>query len=134
VPPPTLTLPSLAGIKVLAIDDQAYTRDVVAAVLRRCGAEVTTASSVRDALECMAKSVPDVIVCDIAMPQEDGYAFVRSLRANDDAHIASLPVIALTAFGRAEDQESALASGFDDYLKKPVEPADLANAVLRAKR
>jgi PAS domain S-box-containing protein len=134
VPPPTLALPSLAGIKVLAIDDQAYTRDVVAAILRRCGAEVTTASSVRDALECMAKSLPDVIVCDIAMPEEDGYAFVRSLRANDDAHIASLPVIALTAFGRAEDQESALGSGFDDYLKKPVEPADLANAVLRAKR
>jgi CheY-like chemotaxis protein len=82
----------------------------------------------------MSQQAPDVIVCDIAMPQEDGYAFVRELRANPDAHIATLPVIALTAFGRAEDQESALGSGFDDYLKKPVEPADLANAVLRARR
>jgi PAS domain S-box-containing protein len=134
VPPALMPLPSLAGIKVLAIDDQAYTRDIVAAILRRAGAEVTTASSVREALESVAKSSPDVIVCDIAMPQEDGYAFVHELRANPDAHLASLPVIALTAFGRAEDQESALASGFDDYLKKPVEPADLANAVLRAKR
>jgi signal transduction histidine kinase len=134
VTPAALPLPSLDGIKVLAIDDQAYTRDIVAAILRRCGAEVTTASSVREGLESVAKSAPEVILCDIAMPQEDGYAFVRELRANADASIASLPVIALTAFGRAEDQESALASGFDDYLKKPVEPADLANAVLRAKR
>ena len=130
----TLPLPSLEGIRVLAIDDQAYTRDIVAAILRRSGAEVTTASSVREALACVAQSTPDVIVCDIAMPQEDGYAFVRELRANANTEIASLPVIALTAFGRAEDQESALTSGFDDYLKKPVEPVDLANAVLRAKR
>ena len=134
LPSATLPLPSLAGIKVLAIDDQLYTRDVVAAILRRSGAEVTTASSVRDGLECVTKSAPDVIVCDIAMPEEDGYAFVRELRANPEAGIASLPVIALTAFGRAEDQESALGSGFDDYLKKPVEPSDLANAVLRARR
>ncbi|MEA2336079.1 MAG: hypothetical protein QOE82_86, partial [Thermoanaerobaculia bacterium] len=132
--PAPSTLPSLDGIKVLAIDDQAYTRDVVTAILRRCGAEVTTASSVRDAIERIAHSTPDVIVCDIAMPQEDGYAFVRELRSNADARIASLPVIALTAFGRAEDRETALGSGFDDYLKKPVEPADLANAVLRAQR
>ena len=129
-----LPLPSLESIRVLTIDDQAYTRDIVAAILRRCGAEVTTASSVREALACVAQSTPDVIVCDIAMPQEDGYAFVRELRANANTEIASLPVIALTAFGRAEDQESALTSGFDDYLKKPVEPVDLANAVLRAKR
>ena len=95
---------------------------------------MTTASSVREGLESVSQSAPDVIVCDIAMPQQDGYAFVRELRANQDPNIASLPVIALTAFGRAEDQERALASGFDDYLKKPVEPADLANAVLRARR
>jgi PAS domain S-box-containing protein len=134
VPAAAVPLPSLTGIRVLAIDDQPYTRDIVAAILRRCGAEVTIAASVREALECVTKSAPEVIICDIAMPHEDGYAFVRELRANPDANIASLPVIALTAFGRAEDQESALASGFDDYLKKPVEPADLANAVLRSKR
>ncbi len=134
VSPAPSSLPSLDGTKVLAIDDQAYTRDIVVAVLRRCGAEVTTASSVREGLESVSQSAPDVIVCDIAMPQQDGYAFVRELRANQDPNIASLPVIALTAFGRAEDQERALASGFDDYLKKPVEPADLANAVLRARR
>jgi signal transduction histidine kinase len=127
-------LPSLTGIRVLAVDDQAYTRDVVAAILRRCGAHVSTATSVREAMEQLSASKPEVIICDIAMPQEDGYAFVRELRSNADARIASLPVIALTAFGRAEDRETALASGFDNYLKKPVEPADLTDAVLRARR
>jgi PAS domain S-box-containing protein len=127
-------LPSLAGVKVLAIDDQPYTRDIVAAILRRCGAEVSTADSASAGLEQAAATSPDVIVCDIAMPQEDGYAFVRQLRAMKDAKLANLPVIALTAFGRSEDRDTALSSGFDDYLKKPVEPADLANAVLNARR
>lgn len=132
--PDRSSLPSLAGTKVLAVDDQTYTRDIVAAILRRCGAEVTTADSVAEALDQVAASKPDVIVCDIAMPQEDGYAFVRKLRSMSDKKIASLPVIALTAFGRFEDRDTALSSGFDDYLKKPVEPADLANAVLSAAR
>ena len=131
--PTAAPLPSLSGIRILAIDDQPYTRDVVAAIIRRCGADVTTASSVREAFAQIAASVPEVIICDIAMPDEDGYAFVRELRRNPDPHLAGLPVIALTAFGRAEDRESALASGFDDYLKKPVEPVDLAEAVLRAR-
>ncbi len=127
-------LPSLAGMNVLAIDDQAYTRDVVAAILRRCDADVVTVSSVREAFEQIAIARPDVIVCDIAMPQEDGYAFLRELRTSSDPKIASLPVIALTAFGRAEDRHTALQSGFDDYLKKPVEPLDLANAILHARQ
>jgi signal transduction histidine kinase len=132
--PASLALPSLSGIKVLAIDDQPYTRDVVAAIIRRGGAEVTTASSVREAFARIAAATPDVIICDIAMPDEDGYAFVSELRRNPDAKRAAIPVIALTAFGRAEDRETALASGFDDYLKKPVDPHDLAEAVVRARR
>jgi CheY-like chemotaxis protein len=127
-------LPSLAGMKVLAIDDQPNTRDVVAAILRRCGAEVFTADSASAGLEQVTATHPDVILCDIAMPQEDGYAFVRQLRALRDTKIAHLPVIALTAFGRSEDRDTALSSGFDDYLKKPVEPVDLANAVLHMRR
>jgi PAS domain S-box-containing protein len=127
-------LPSLEGTKVLAIDDQSHTRDVVAAILRRANAEVVTAGSVREAIDQIAVSTPDVIVCDIAMPQKDGYAFLRELHNNSDARVASLPVIALTAFGRAEDRHTALESGFNDYLKKPVDPFDLANAVLRARK
>lgn len=127
-------LPSLGGMRVLVIDDQAYTRDVISAILRRCGAEVTLASSVAEALESLGEARPDVIFCDIAMPHEDGYAFIRALRSGDDRAAAALPVIALTAFGRAEDRYNALAAGFDDYLKKPVEPSDLADAALRARR
>jgi PAS domain S-box-containing protein len=130
--PASRPLPSLSGVRILTIDDQPYTRDVVAAIIRRCGAEVATASSVREAFERIAASVPEVIICDIAMPGEDGYAFVRELRRNPDENLAGIPVIALTAFGRSEDRENALASGFDDYLKKPVEPYDLADAVVRA--
>jgi PAS domain S-box-containing protein len=126
-------LPSLSGIRILAIDDQPYTRDVVAAILRRCEAEVIAAGSVQQAMQMLETFAPDVIVCDIAMPDEDGYAFIRKLRKRD-GRPATLPVIALTAFGRPEDRQTALSAGFDDYLKKPVEPLDLANAVLHARR
>jgi CheY-like chemotaxis protein len=95
---------------------------------------VTTASSVRDGLAAVAESRPDAILCDIAMPEEDGYTFIRELRGGADRTAAALPVIALTAFGRAEDRYNALAAGFDDYIKKPVDPADLATAVLRVRK
>jgi CheY-like chemotaxis protein len=84
---------------------------------------------VREAFERLGAARPDLIVCDIAMPHEDGYAFVRELRLSSDAALRALPVIALTAFGRETDRATALASGFDAYLKKPVDPAELANAV-----
>lgn len=119
-------LPSLTGMNVLVVDDEIMTRDVITAILRRCGANVTSADSASAARARLREDVPDVIVCDIAMPGEDGYAFVRDVRA----HKFEVPVVALTAFGRAEDRERALANGFDAYLEKPVDPATLA-ATLR---
>lgn len=113
-------------MNVLVVDDEIMTRDVITAILRRCGARVTSAESAGAARARLREDVPDVIVCDIAMPGEDGYAFVRDVRA----HKFEVPVVALTAFGRAEDRERALASGFDAYLEKPVDPATLA-ATLR---
>ena len=118
-------LPALDGMSVLVIDDEPMTRDVVAAILRRCRANVTTAESAREAHRRVAEHRPDVIVCDIAMPGEDGYAFLRDLRATD----GRIPVIALTAFGRPEDRDRAFASGFDAFLKKPVDPVTLATTV-----
>ncbi|MBV8518617.1 MAG: GAF domain-containing protein [Acidobacteria bacterium] len=123
-------LPSLTGTSLLVVDDEELTRDVVAAILRRAGANVTTAESAREGLRAVDAVRPDVIVCDIAMPDEDGYAFVRALRGRDG--VSGIPVIALTAFGRPEDRERALSSGFDAYLKKPVDPAVLAAAVREA--
>jgi PAS domain S-box-containing protein len=130
LPPASTSLPSLSGLTLLVIDDQEYTRDIVAAILRRTAAKVHTASSVREGLQCFHKYEPDVVVCDIAMPDEDGYVFLREIRQRPDAS-RTTPILALTAFGRPEDRLHALDSGFDAYLKKPVDPAELAESVQR---
>jgi PAS domain S-box-containing protein len=120
--------PPLDGVSILVIDDEAMTRDVVAAILRRCNATVATAESPRDAHDQLDRLRPDVILCDIAMPDHDGYDFVRELRTRDP-ELARIPVLALTAFGRPEDRERALSNGFDGYLNKPIDPVTLATAV-----
>lgn len=123
-------LPLLPGVVVLVVDDQAYTRDVAAAILRRAHATVHVAASVREGLEMLRTHEPDVVVCDIAMPAEDGYDFVRAVRALDPP-ARDTPIVALTAYSRPHDRLQALNAGFTDYLKKPVEPADLARTVAR---
>ena len=123
-------LPLLPGAVVLIVDDQAYTRDVTAAILRRTHATVHAASSVREGLEMLREHEPDVVVCDIAMPGEDGYDFVRSVRALDPP-ASDTPIVALTAYARPHDRLQALNAGFNDYLKKPAEPLDLARTVLQ---
>ncbi|MCU1229974.1 MAG: two-component sensor histidine kinase [Acidobacteria bacterium] len=123
-------LPSLRGLRLLVIDDQEYTRDLVTAIFRRTQADVETASSVREGLQKFEATTPHVVVCDLAMPEEDGFAFVRAVRGMP-APLNARPIIALTAFGRPEDRQNALMAGFDDYLKKPVDPEDLASTVLR---
>jgi PAS domain S-box-containing protein len=133
VPSKPLQLPSLNGLRVLVVDDQEFTRDMVTAVFRRAEAEVYSASSVREGLHELREHTPHVVVCDVAMPVEDGFAFVRAVRALPTAARAT-PVIALTAFSRPEDREHALAAGFDAYLQKPVDPEELASTVLRISR
>lgn len=127
---PGVELPKLHGVRVLVIDDQEFTRDLVAAIFRRANAEAHVASSVREGLEQFRAMAPHVVICDLAMPEEDGFAFVRAVRALPAPSNAT-PVIALTAFGRPEDRQHALAAGFDAYLKKPVDPEELASTVLR---
>jgi CheY-like chemotaxis protein len=102
----------------------------VAAILRRAGAVVQTASSVHEALQAFRRFEPQVVVCDIAMPEADGYVFLREVRGRPDA-LRSTPILALTAFGRPDDRLHALNAGFDGYLKKPVDPAELAESVQR---
>ena len=124
-------LPKLTGIHVLVIDDQELTRELVTAVFRRADAGVCVAGSVREGLERFRSVSPDIVVCDLAMPEEDGFAFVRAIRAMP-APANATPVIALTAFGRPEERQFALAAGFDEYLKKPIDPLDLASTVRRS--
>ena len=123
----TAKMPLLDGLSVLVVDDEPLSRDVVAAMLRRCQAKVEVAQSAGEAHAHVARHRPDVIVCDIAMPGQDGYTFVRDLRETHP-HIR---VVALTAFGGPEDRDRALRSGFDAYLKKPVDPVTLANELSR---
>ena len=124
------SLPALTDVTVLVVDDQQFTREVVAAILRRTGAVVQTAASVREGLQLFRRLEPHIVVCDIAMPDEDGYVFLREVRARPDA-LRTTPILALTAFGRPEDRLLALNAGFDAYLKKPVDPAELAQSVQR---
>lgn len=123
-------LPKLSGVRVLVVDDQAFTRDLVTAIFRRADADIHAASSVREGLEQFQTRTPDVVVCDLAMPVEDGFAFVCAIRALP-APANATPIIALTAFGRPEDREQALAAGFDEYLKKPVDPFELTSTARR---
>lgn len=127
---PLAKLPELAGLSILVVDDQEFTRDLVTAILRRAHAKVQSATSVNEGLEAFHAEEANVVVCDIAMPEQDGYAFVRKVRELRSPR-SRTPIIALTAFGRPEDRRLALTSGFDEYLKKPVDPVELAETVLR---
>jgi len=123
----------LQGLKILLVDDEDDTREVLPALLARFGAEVEAAASTPEALAALPRFQPDVLVSDIAMPGEDGYALIRRVRALD-GNLGDLPAIALTAQAGAGDRRQALEAGFQMHLAKPVEPRDLVAAVLSVAR
>jgi CheY-like chemotaxis protein len=112
----------------VVVDDDADTRGLLAVALRGHGAEVQAAASAPEAIHAVAEMPADVLISDISMPGEDGYALIRKLRA-DQGPVGLIPAVALTALARAEDQDRALAAGFQRYLAKPVDPAALASIV-----
>ena len=120
---------SLAGVGVLVVDDDAETLELFAAALARRGAEVRTAGRVADALAAFVERPPDVLVSDIAMPGDDGYALIRKVRALPAAEGGRVPAVAVTAHGSLEDRLRALAAGFQVHLVKPLDPAELALTV-----
>jgi PAS domain S-box-containing protein len=122
---------SLRGVKVLVVDDERDTREVLSVMLNRYGTEVRAAGSVREALEVLSEWKPDLLVSDIGMPDEDGYVMIQKLRALPADEGGQLPAVALTAFASPADREKALASGFQRHLAKPVEPVELAKIVAR---
>ncbi|MFO0607033.1 MAG: response regulator [Polyangiales bacterium] len=124
-------LVSLAGARVLVVEDEADARDFVAELLRTFGAVVESADSVDAALARFAAAPPDVLVSDIGMPDRDGYELIRAVRALPAARGGAVPAVALTGFARAEDTQRALAEGFQVHLAKPVEPEALVDAVAR---
>ena len=118
----------LRGVRVLALDDEPDSVEVVRRILQRSGATVRTTCSVDAAITAVGEFAPHVIVSDIGMPERDGYEFIRTLRALPDGH--RFAAIALSALARNEDRARALRSGFQMHLAKPVEAAELTAAVL----
>lgn len=112
---------NLRGVKVLVVDDEADARDVVRRFLLACEAVPALAGSAAEAREVMARFKPDVILSDIGMPGQDGYAFMRAVRESG----ITTPAVAVTAFARSEDRVKSLQAGFQTHLPKPVEPEEL---------
>ncbi len=119
----------LAGVRVLVLDDEADTRDLLVTTLEHCGAFVTAAASVAEALAALDRSMPDVLVSDIGVPGEDGYSLIRKVRAREAERGGHLPAAALTAYARTEDRLRALAAGFQTHIAKPVDPSELVARV-----
>jgi signal transduction histidine kinase/CheY-like chemotaxis protein len=119
----------LEGARVLLVDDDADTREYLATALAAAGAELRAYGSAQEAGEALRAWAPDVIVSDIAMPDEDGYAFIRRVRSLPREGGGRTPAIALTALARPKDRVRALAAGFQTHLPKPVDPSELVLAV-----
>jgi PAS domain S-box-containing protein len=122
-------LDDLAGVRVVAIDDEPDALGLLRVVLEAAGAEVSTFASPSVALDALPSLRPDVLIVDVGMPEMDGYGFIRRLRASVDPAVRHLPAAALTAFARAEDRTRALQSGFEMHLAKPVDPGELVASV-----
>jgi PAS domain S-box-containing protein len=120
---------SLTNVHVLVVDDEVDARELLKRLLEIAGATVSMAASASEAMERILAARPDVLVCDIGMPGEDGYSLIRKLRVLEESHESALPAIALTAYARSEDRARAIRAGFQIHLAKPVEPAELLAVV-----
>jgi len=119
----------LTDVAVVVVDDDDDSRRLLELVLTAVGARVTLAASTADALAAVHSWSADIVLTDLAIPAQDGFALLRELRADQDPEVRRLPVVALTAHARPEDRERCLAAGFDDYLAKPLDMARLIDVV-----
>ena len=122
--------PQPDGVRVLVVDDDSDTRQMLKAVLSECQADVITAASAAEAIKEIERRKPDVLVSDLGMPEQDGYELIKEVREMESAdHTARIPALALTAYAKAEDRVRALAGGYQVHLSKPVEPAEFVLVV-----
>lgn len=115
----------LRDLNILVVEDQADTLQLLATLLEQHGAQVTRAYSAKEALDVLTSARPDILVSDIAMPDEDGYALMRRIRALG----IDIPAVALTAYASAEDKVIALTAGYHKHVAKPVNPEDLVATI-----
>lgn len=125
---PTPT-PSLDDVQVLLVDDDRDTLQLLSVTLSESKANVQTASSAAEALELLQWFTPDVLVSDLAMPNEDGYSLISKVRALDAQRGRQTPAVALTAYVRVEDRARALSAGFNMFVPKPIQPNELITAI-----
>jgi signal transduction histidine kinase/ActR/RegA family two-component response regulator len=127
--PPWECPQELTGLRVLVVDDELDARELIATVLEKCGATVERAGSTQEALSKLEAWRPDVLLSDIGMPEEDGYALIRQVRGRLPANGGSIPAASLTAYASPEDRKRALLAGFTMHVPKPVEPSELVAVV-----
>lgn len=119
----------LTGVRILVVDDEADSRDFLVFVLENCGAITTAVTSVSSALKVLGDFKADVLISDIGMAGEDGYALIRQVRALPPTQGGLIPAIALTAYAGENDRKAAMAAGFQIHMSKPVMPDELANVI-----
>ncbi|KST65416.1 PAS sensor protein [Mastigocoleus testarum BC008] len=135
---PLNEFPDLSNLNILLVEDEDDSREFVTIVLEQCGATVTSTSGVREALEAFDHQPPDILISDIAMPEEDGYDLISKIRQRLGENEAKLQgnktrlpfaTVALTAYAQEEDKQKTLNAGFDLHLSKPIDPTEIAVAV-----
>ncbi|MEG4810019.1 PAS domain S-box protein [Microcoleus sp. F8-D3] len=121
----------LSGLKVLVVDGEPDNREFLMVALQQCGATATAAASAAEAIDILQQSPPDILVSDIGMPVEDGYSLIRKVRSSASDKIKRLPAVALTAYPSEEDRDRAIATGYNEHLTKPIEPALFATVLAK---
>jgi PAS domain S-box-containing protein len=122
-------LPCLDGIKILLVEDDLDTRDIVRVILEEAQAQVTATASMKEAMACLQQANFHILVSDIAMPEKDGYQLIRTIRALDSQQGGQIPAIALSAYAREEDRLQALNAGFHLHIAKPFKAEELVTAI-----
>jgi signal transduction histidine kinase/DNA-binding response OmpR family regulator len=119
----------LDGVKVLVVDDEVDSRELLTMILTRCGSDVRCSDSAASALEAFTEWLPDLLVSDIGMPNEDGYSLIQKVRSMDSHHARRVPAVALTAYATDEDRLQALSAGFQMHVPKPIEPESFVTSL-----
>ncbi len=122
---------NIEGLRILVVDDDVDTLELITFILEEYQMQVTTAASASDALDSLTRSLPHIMISDIAMPGEDGYSLIRKVRNLEAESGGHIPAIALTAFAREEDRILALDAGFQMHVAKPVDPFELVAVVAK---
>jgi CheY-like chemotaxis protein len=120
----------LAGLRILAVDDEPDARDLITELLSQFGAEMLTVASANEALDQFESFQPNVLVCDIGMPEVDGYTLLQQIRTLSPEQGGQIPAIALTAYAREEDRQTVLRRGFQHHIPKPLDPETLVSTLI----